>query len=243
MPNTVDIAFAVFFSILLMWYETKFDFPRFKARIAAGEPNARRNGYRRTLIGQWIVALAALVIWMRNGRSWTELGVAPVSDWRLVVGVALAAATIAFFTHQVLAIGRASPEKLAAFRPGLAYVEFMLPRTREERRWFIALSITAGICEELLYRGYLMWLLRAYIGVPLAAIGTIVLFGAGHIYQGPKGAMKAGAAAVIMTGTVLLSGWLLPAVLLHAALDVSAGVLGYRVLNHAAAPASVAAGA
>ena len=70
MPGPIDIAFAVFFSVVLTWYETKYEFPRFRARVAAGTPNARRDGYRRTLIGQWIVALAALGIWARSGRPW-----------------------------------------------------------------------------------------------------------------------------------------------------------------------------
>ena len=32
-----------------------------------------------------------------------------------------------------------------------------LPRTKKDSVWFIVLSISAGICEELLFRGYLIW--------------------------------------------------------------------------------------
>ncbi len=49
-----------------------------------------------------------------------------------------------------------------------AFVEYLLPHSRDELRWFTALSVTAGVCEELLYRGFLFWVLKAYVGVARA---------------------------------------------------------------------------
>ncbi|MGH9743557.1 MAG: CPBP family intramembrane glutamic endopeptidase, partial [Candidatus Acidiferrum sp.] len=52
---------------------------------------------------------------------------------------------------------------------------------------WVALAVTAGICEETMFRGYLQrqfvaWTRSAPAGVILSAL----LFGAGHIYQGAK---------------------------------------------------------
>lgn len=38
----------------------------------------------------------------------------------------------------------------------LERLRFFLPSSSLERRWFAALSITAGFCEELLFRGFLL---------------------------------------------------------------------------------------
>src|SRR5947209_1212999 len=96
-PTILDVTFTVLFTVVLMAYETVYEFPRFKARIAAGEPNARRHGYRRTVTGQWIIALIAIGIWIRSGRSWSDLGILPPDDTRLIIGIALALIFIAFF--------------------------------------------------------------------------------------------------------------------------------------------------
>jgi len=49
------------------------------------------------------------------------------------------------------------------------------------------MSITAGFCEELVYRGYLQRQFLVLTGsVALAVLAQAVLFGAGHWYQGVK---------------------------------------------------------
>ena|ERR1051325_338342 len=242
MPTTLDLAFAFLFAVVLTAYETVYEFPRFKAKVMSGDPKARRNGYRRTAIGQWVIAGIALVLWIRAGRPWDALGLVPPRDAG-VVSVALVAIMVALAVHQALAIRRASAEKRAALRPRLAFVEFLLPHTRDEYHWFTFLSCTAGVCEELLYRGYLTWVLRAYIGLPAAIVAVVVLFAAGHAYQGLRGALKAGGAAVAMSLIVVATGWLIPAMVVHALIDASAGLLGYKVLSEPGPAPSLAASA
>jgi len=52
---------------------------------------------------------------------------------------------------------------------------------------WIATSMTAGICEEMAFRGYLQRQLRALSGnVAVAVVGQGVVFGLVHAYQGWK---------------------------------------------------------
>ena len=49
------------------------------------------------------------------------------------------------------------------------------------------MSVTAGFCEELVYRGYLQKQFLALTGnVAVAVLAQGVLFGVGHWYQGIK---------------------------------------------------------
>lgn len=83
-----------------------------------------------------------------------------------------------------------------------------------------------------------MWVLRPYMNVGAAIALSAVAFGLGHAYQGKKGILKTTAVGLVMNGIVLLTGWLIPAMVVHAIIDVNAGQLGFAVLKE---PATTAA--
>jgi membrane protease YdiL (CAAX protease family) len=234
MPGRIDIAFALLFAVVIAGFAAFYFDRRFKAQVAAGVPDARMRAYRRAVIGQWTASIVALVLWVRAGRSWAALGIAPAHDrhWYFAVGFFVGLAAIG--TVQVRSIRRLTPESSAAVRKKFADLEFLLPHTRTEYRLFIVLAITAGICEELLYRGYLTWLLAAYVGLPLSITLVVIAFGLAHGYQGMSGVVKTGLVGLVMSLIVVGTGWLVPAMLLHALIDLSSGYIGYTVLNQPA---------
>jgi hypothetical protein len=68
-------------------------------------------------------------------------------------------------------------------------VQFLLPRTKAELALWVLVALTAGICEEALFRGYLQRQLIAFTGsVPAGLILSAIVFGAGHAYQGLRSA-------------------------------------------------------
>ena len=241
MPTLLDVGFALLFTVVITVFDMVYFVPRFKAEAKAGVRGARLRAYRRTVFGQWAFALAAAFIWMRAGRPWSELGVVPPGLARLIASAVIVALMAGLTVQQLRAIGRIKPERRAALEAKLEYVEYLLPHSRRELAWFTALSITAGVCEELLYRGFLLWVLRAYVGIALAAAIGVVLFGVLHLYQGRQGAIKASAAGAVMTLIYLGTGWLFPAMVVHALVDISGGVLGFKVLGEfdESAPASL----
>ena len=52
-----------------------------------------------------------------------------------------------------------------------------------------ALAVTAGVCEEIVFRGLLIAVGVHVLGLPLpvAAGLALALFAIGHLYQGPRG--------------------------------------------------------
>ena len=126
---------------------------------------------------------------------------------------------------------RNRPHVLDAVMKRLAHVERMLPRTPAELALFRALSLTAGFCEELLYRGFLMWYLGHWLGlVPSLALVSL-LFGLGHSYQGVRGVVTTGLVGVVLGLVYLLAGSLVPAMILHAVGDLHSGNMAYAALN------------
>ena len=231
MPTVVDAAFVFVLIVLASLFEHYVFWPRFRADIAAGDPNARLRGYKRGIIAQWGFTLVAALIWWYYRRSLADWRLTMPAGWQLGLGIALALVVTALATWQVVAVSRLNAERRAAARPKLGKVAFMLPHTNEEHRWFMLLSLTAGICEELLYRGYLVWVLTPWLGVLGAFAGVTVLFGIGHAYQGWKGGIRATLAGAAMGAIVLATGWLVPAMIVHALVDASSGTVGYLLLR------------
>ncbi len=101
-------------------------------------------------------------------------------------------------------------------------INFMLPIGTLERRWWFALSITAGICEEIIFRGFLMTVARGELrmGLLLALLATSAVFGFNHLYQGGRSiVMTALVGLMLGVVSILTAGLLLP-MLLHAAMDL-----------------------
>jgi membrane protease YdiL (CAAX protease family) len=232
MPTPLDFAFVVLFTVVIALFETFVFWPRFKAAVEAGRPDARRNAYRRAIIGQWVFAAIALALWIATGRPWAALGVLPpASRARLFASGVIVGLVALFVAVQLFTVRRATPSERHALRPRLGSYTFLLPNTRREYGWFLVLATTAGICEELLYRGYLIWVLQPFLGAVGAVLASVVLFGAAHAYQGRTGAIKATIAGAVMGAIVVGCDWVVPAMIVHALIDLSAGVVGYAILS------------
>jgi membrane protease YdiL (CAAX protease family) len=92
-----------------------------------------------------------------------------------------------------------------------------------ERRLFTLVGVTAGVCEEWLYRGFFLAVVAAVGGgLPtpvLVAVGALA-FGLAHAYQGVAGIVTTGVLGGVMPGLYLGTGSLLLPVLLHALVDL-----------------------
>ncbi|HEY1605233.1 MAG TPA: CPBP family intramembrane glutamic endopeptidase [Allosphingosinicella sp.] len=111
----------------------------------------------------------------------------------------------------------------AAIRRELERIPGMVPNNSPERAAWIALSLTAGICEEVLFRGFLIrFLHESALALPIAAAlaASCLCFGLAHVYLGPKGALTAAIGGFGYGLLFLLSGNLLPCVVLHALVDL-----------------------
>src|SRR5262249_55922618 len=66
-------------------------------------------------------------------------------------------------------------------------VQPLLPQSFLEVALWLAVCLTAGFCEEMIFRGYLQRQFLAMSGsVFVAIVGQAFFFGIGHVYQGWK---------------------------------------------------------
>src|ERR1700731_3367510 len=107
----------------------------------------------------------------------------------------------------------------------------MLPGSQSESRLFALAAIAAGVCEEVLFRGFLIALLANWFGLLGGAALSVTLFGLCHAYQGRAGIVRTGAFGAVATALALGSGSLIPVIIVHTAVDLLAGDLAFRLLG------------
>ncbi|MBI5868080.1 MAG: CPBP family intramembrane metalloprotease, partial [candidate division Zixibacteria bacterium] len=110
--------------------------------------------------------------------------------------------------------------------PDLA-VKALLPVTNTERFYWILLSISAGVCEESCFRGFLLTQGKRLIPWPtVLVLVTSVAFGLGHLYQGVAGGVLIMVYGVMFCVLRLWRGSLWPGIWAHIWQDMGAMALG-----------------
>lgn len=105
-----------------------------------------------------------------------------------------------------------------------------IPRTPIELLFFLGMAITAGFCEELVFRGYLQRQFSAWTGsVAGAVLIQAVLFGICHGYKDRLGMVIAIIYGGILGGLALWRRSLRPGMLAHGWVDSFGGIVGYLI--------------
>ncbi len=116
----------------------------------------------------------------------------------------------------------------------------LMPRDTPEKIGFLLLSGVAAVCEEYAFRGFGLWALSEWTGVPwLAAILVSLSFGLAHGYQHLAGILRAGLLGLLLAASTIWTGSLFPAIVGHFWINAAVGLGGWRYLleDPAEAPA------
>jgi membrane protease YdiL (CAAX protease family) len=187
--------------------------------------NPRRKvlSYQRIVLLLWT---AALVAWFTFRSSvffiWPGVHLAAQQKIGTSFGWGFAAAFVGGSLLQVVLVRRSASAREKTLRPFKRFA-FILPVTGKERAWFALVSVTAGICEEVLYRGFLIRYLSNgpwHVGLWIALAIASISFGLGHGYQGLSGIIGTAVLGAIMAMLFLASGSLWLPMALHAIIDL-----------------------
>ena len=185
--------------------------------------------YASTIAFQWVAV--AVVAW----RAWTDgftashLGLTIYDRSRILVASIIGTLIIAVL--QWLNLRRVGKLPVEARGSLQALAERILPQSTVELLPYLALAITAGLCEEFLYRGFAMAVLL-HVGLQAwaAVLVSSVLFGLAHSYQGRGGMVMTLLIGLVLGTSRLTYDSLVPAIFWHSAMDVVAGTAGPRYL-------------
>ncbi len=215
-----------------------FGFRRLLRRVAAGESVNRSQLYRNTMVGHWTLLLICMAMWSGAARPWSALGLGLQLDPRFAIAAILTVLGIVVLLMQVRDVKSATQKQLDGIRKRFGKLSLIFPQNGNELARFYGLSITAGIVEEILWRGFLIWYLGQFMPLWAAALVSVVGFGLAHAYQGVAHLPQVTAVGAAFTGLYLLTGSIWLPVILHAAVDILQGRLAYDVISGQAASVS-----
>ncbi|HLY82243.1 MAG TPA: CPBP family intramembrane glutamic endopeptidase [Acidimicrobiales bacterium] len=185
------------------------------------DPDARLHHYRRGIAGEWIAAGLVALIGLAGGRHGVKFGLPGGHKGRVAVNTMAEVGVVLALSAGVFRFGGA--RVIDALRRQARGFLALLPRCRREKLTFVVLAITAGICEEVVFRGfgiaYVRWLHPSTPNAVVVVV-TAAVFGLGHLYQGARGVLLTGLIGVYLGWLTVSSGSLLPAMAIHALLDL-----------------------
>jgi len=188
---------------------------------------AQRAGVSRTAlyanmsVSLWVLAAIGFLVVKLDGDSLADVYVTPAVPPLSAAGFAgwVAALTLSGLALFVLSYRVAALAGLPSEDP---YLRRLMPRGTAESLWVgLVVSPSAGLCEEFLYRGFLLSRFHALLGSLTAAIlATSVVFGVAHAYQGRIGAARAGLIGLVLAVPLAFTGSLFAAMVAHSLIDV-----------------------
>ena len=219
-PNVLAIVAAipiVYLVLVAPWYG-RYRYQRLLTQLASDVPCARLLHYKRGVARQVLHSGLVFLLPFLTGISGESLGLTGPRSWPQaaeLLGMLLSAVAIS------IAIFRYRGEW--QFKTLLRTAGALLPISVAEQRWFAAVSIGAGVSEELLYRGFFFWYcwttfpkLQWWAGVLICSVG----FGFAHLYQGWRGMAGSTAMGFLFGMLYIETGSLLVPIVVHAAVDL-----------------------
>jgi uncharacterized protein len=179
--------------------------------------------YLRVSVMEWLLfAYVIFVVHRKGATAGMVINGLPKAKWRWLssVGVGLIATLV------WMALGAAM---MAALRPTsgeLRFIQSFLPHSVAEKFGFAILTLTAGFCEEFIYRGYIQQQLREWTGsLGIAIVLQAGLFALLHVTLPCKFIVSVAVMAIFLGVLVSWRRTLIPAMLLHTLVNLIGGFL------------------
>lgn len=191
-----------------------YDYRLLKQSLRDGDRSALIREYRITVAGEvagGALALAAVGASILNAEG---LGRVVNDSARSLVLGGLAGLAVGLIAQPLAARAHKQPVLVGD-------IAALIPRTAGEKAWYAAVSVSAGVGEELVFRGFFMRLLADFglQGLALVAVSAVI-FGFAHVYQGVGGVLVTTLMGALLGVVFLATGSLLVAMAVHALMDL-----------------------
>ncbi|HLJ88321.1 MAG TPA: CPBP family intramembrane glutamic endopeptidase [Candidatus Angelobacter sp.] len=239
MTSFAPLLFGNLLALYIAWEVIRFhrDYPSIKAAIAGGDMTARPKMYREWILFEWICALLVLCAlkfdWSKlTPGPWGLDEVFPRLSHALTLGMvggfvgAVVSGGLLMIAMRIRTNRRGTPARhsaaLSRIKKHLPDFSWLIPVTPRERWLFAALSISAGICEEIVFRGWLLSTLHGWFGLQGLALVAVAsaAFGLAHSYQGAIGVVATGTIGWVFCFLYVATGSLLVPILIHILVDI-----------------------
>ncbi|MEK3934715.1 CPBP family intramembrane glutamic endopeptidase [Sporosarcina sp. FSL W7-1349] len=236
------IIFTIFYEPIIGY----FDFQKFKVDIKENQ-NARLKYYINTIIGLWVPTIFILLLVFISDLTLNDIGLSIPSINTDILG--------SFVTYSVFAIAFLYLVGILYYSIGYQFSDkirtkfaqtkekewenvnfsIILPITKKEKRLWSYVSLIAGVTEEIIYRGFLLFALSYLFpnfSIWLIIMFSSLLFGLAHTYQGfTIGVLRTTVVGVIFSVLYIGISSILPLIVLHFLIDYVAKLGDVKAQN------------
>ena len=201
------------------------------AKAKAGEPLDRVRFYRQTTVVEWLFLLLLLAVWFDFGRPLADLGLVMSEGPGFWAGALFCVVAVAYLFYSWRSVKKATADEKAKHAESFGDLVNFIPQTRRELNNFYVVSVTAGIVEEIVYRGFVIWYFAQFMPAWGAVVVSSIGFGLGHSYQGANGAVRVGVIGLAFGALYVITGSIWLPIIAHALLDILQGATIHEILR------------
>jgi len=179
----------------------------------------------------WILALIVLTTFNFKARSFEQFGFS-MPAWNWIVWVLTLLFIILYLVELISKHIFIKQERKMDWTKNLQFI----PSDLQEFKHYMFLAIAAGVCEEILFRGFLIHYIYSFVpgsalGLWIAIIVPAVVFAIGHLYQGKWAVLKILLGSMILSTVYLLSGSFFIVMVLHLGVDIISAIYARFLIN------------
>ncbi|MED4041255.1 CPBP family intramembrane glutamic endopeptidase [Niallia taxi] len=214
-----------------------YDFQKFKVNVTTN-PHAREKYYINSIVGLWAPTLYIILLVLFTELTFNQIGFTlpyintnvfgPIITYTVFALTGIYILAILYYMigyHVSINIRKKLIEAKNREKEKSEYLAIMPVSKREKKLWNYV-SITAGLTEEIIYRGFLIFAFSYFfpnLSVWFVVIFASLLFGLAHTYQGLlSGVLRTSIVGLIFSVLYMGLNSIIPLILLHFLIDYMA---------------------
>lgn len=186
----------------------------------------KKDLYYQNGLMLWIGALVVSTAWLYAGKSYHALGLStPVINNKVLM--LCGALILIYVVDLVISIAHYKRESHGSDDDSL---DFIAPTNFKEFKHFVFLALSAGVCEEVIFRGFLVNYVKYWVPdhawqLHMAVLVSSVFFSISHLYQGWINVLKIFVIALLFGYIYVYSQSLVLVVIIHFLVDLVSGMM------------------
>jgi hypothetical protein len=210
-------------SLLLLFPVADLVLEKYKFKTKSSE-------YIKTSLMLWAVTGFLLFCFFQGALTVKPPPILPPPDWKTYLSVSIFVACFAYTKYVIFSIKKNENIRLSVLNTlekDNSLIDILPQSYKEYLLFTLLVSVSAGICEELIFR----WFLYSYIEIQsdwvIAVIFSSFVFGLWHLYLGWKHVIKTTLVGVLLCGIYLYFESIVVAIIAHIFMDVYSGTVSY----------------
>lgn len=188
--------------------------------------------YKSTIIWHWVPLIIIIIGLLFNSVSLNSIGfnkvdfkLGIINFWFELIVLLLCLIFAVLIIYQIISFIFSKKYREDSSKTKIPNEAInVIPRTKKEKQWWSYVSLSAAITEEIIYRGFLLYMLKMFIpniNIFWHVILASIIFGLAHSYQGISGIIKTSIIGFVFNILYLIFGSLFPVMFFHFLIDVS----------------------